>query len=129
MNICCTSLSVVRSFDRVFELLVNSLGIIRDCDVPYDIFLVYFNVSNFQKIFILIYVCVLCNLCLFCLLYVPYSTKQNIRCMYINRHRLKGLWVEYLSNKLYDLNQFINTTIDPCLLYFSLGINYEQPLV
>ena len=62
-----------------------------------------------------------------CVLYVPYSIKQTIRCMYV--HRLKGLWVEYLGNKLYDLNQFINTTIDPCLLYFSLGINYGKPLV
>ena len=52
LNICCTSLSVVRLFDLVFELIVNSFGIIRDSDVPLDIFLVYFNVSNSQNTFI-----------------------------------------------------------------------------
>ena len=46
-----------------------------------------------------------------------------------NYYSLKGLWVENFSNKLYDLNQIINTSIDPCLLYFSLGIKYEKPLV
>ena len=46
LNICYISLSIVGTFDLVFELKVNSLGIIRDYDVPKDILLMYLNTSK-----------------------------------------------------------------------------------